>query len=130
MAKVILIDPPNGGIQNVRPQLWALHLAAMILDGGLDGVEVEILDCTVDKEAHKKLITLLQKEKIICVGITALIGSILTGALEIAATVRKYTPRVPIVWGGAHPTTVPGSILSHALADVICIGEGEESFVQ
>ncbi|MCP4149054.1 MAG: B12-binding domain-containing radical SAM protein [bacterium] len=130
MAKVVLIDPPNGRNRNIRPQLWSLHLAAMILDAELDGVEVEILDFTTDKNAPERLPALLKSGDVLCVGITALIGSILTGGLEVAGIVRKYAPKIPIVWGGVQTTMVPRSILKHELSDAVCLGEGEESFVE
>lgn len=47
-------------------------------------------------------------------------------SIEITKALRPKT-KAPIVWGGIHPTTCPESCLEHA--DAVCIGEGEETFV-
>jgi len=40
----------------------------------------------------------------------------------------KERSNVPIVWGGIHPTIRPAESLEYT--DMVCIGEGEESFVE
>jgi len=49
-------------------------------------------------------------------------------AVEITNLIRETCPGVPIVWGGVHATVDPESSIPHA--DAICIGEGEEAFVE
>ncbi len=50
-------------------------------------------------------------------------------ALEIAADVRTYYDR-PIVFGGIHPTMDPYGTLKEPVLDSICVGEGEEAFLE
>ena len=62
-----------------------------------------------------------------------LIGlSLMTSTFHRAAAltqrIRAAGIRTPIVWGGIHPTMMPAESLE--LADVICIGEGEEPLLQ
>lgn len=61
-----------------------------------------------------------------------LIGiSVMTVFFEKAAWItRKLKARFhkPILWGGAHPTSKPEESLK--FADIVCIGEGEESLLE
>ncbi len=50
-------------------------------------------------------------------------------ALEIAASLRTYYGR-PIVFGGIHPTMDPYGTLKEPVLDSICVGEGEEAFLE
>ncbi len=50
-------------------------------------------------------------------------------ALEIARDIKTYTD-VPIVFGGIHPTMDPQETLSQDCVDYICVGEGEEAFLE
>jgi radical SAM superfamily enzyme YgiQ (UPF0313 family) len=49
-------------------------------------------------------------------------------AVEVTGLLRAARPGVPIVWGGVHATIDPESSIPHA--DVVCVGEGEEAFVE
>ncbi|MDD5254982.1 MAG: radical SAM protein [Candidatus Omnitrophica bacterium] len=49
-------------------------------------------------------------------------------ALKIAPLIRKTSPRIPLVYGGVHPTLLPEETLQNSLVDAICIGEGEDAF--
>ena len=42
--------------------------------------------------------------------------------------IRNADIKVPIVWGGTHPTVAPEESLE--VADIICVGEGEEPMLQ
>jgi anaerobic magnesium-protoporphyrin IX monomethyl ester cyclase len=50
-------------------------------------------------------------------------------AMEIARDMRQYT-QAPLVFGGIHPTMDPKGTLSGETPDCICIGEGEEAFLE
>jgi anaerobic magnesium-protoporphyrin IX monomethyl ester cyclase len=50
-------------------------------------------------------------------------------ALEIARDIKTYLPR-PIVFGGIHPTLDPQNVLLEDVVDAVCIGEGEEAFLE
>ena len=50
-------------------------------------------------------------------------------ALEIAGSINGYYD-APIVFGGIHPTMDPHGTLAEEPVDYICIGEGEEAFLE
>lgn len=47
-------------------------------------------------------------------------------AVQITESLRPL--RIPIIWGGIHPTVKPDESLEHA--DMVCIGEGEEALFE
>lgn len=49
-------------------------------------------------------------------------------ARALTETLRKAGVKAPVLWGGVHPTVAPEESLE--IADVICIGEGEEPTLQ
>jgi radical SAM superfamily enzyme YgiQ (UPF0313 family) len=42
--------------------------------------------------------------------------------------VRKRYPEVPIIWGGIHASLMPEQTLANPYADIVVVGEGEETF--
>ncbi len=61
-----------------------------------------------------------------------LIGiSLMSGNFEQAVQITnaiKEKIRVPIIWGGIHPTSMPDESLQYA--DIVCIGEGEDAIIE
>ena len=51
-------------------------------------------------------------------------------ALTIASLIRKFYPRILLVYGGVHPTLLPEETLQNPLVDAVCIGEGEDSLTE
>lgn len=49
-------------------------------------------------------------------------------AIEIARDIKGYTD-VPIVFGGIHPTMDPEGTMAESSVDYLCVGEGEEAFL-
>ena len=49
--------------------------------------------------------------------------------LKIAAKIKSRY-RVPIVFGGVHPSAVPERVLETGFVDYVCVGEGENAFVE
>jgi len=46
----------------------------------------------------------------------------------LTESIRQASIKVPIVWGGVHPTVAPEESL--AVADAVCIGEGEQTMLE
>ena len=43
--------------------------------------------------------------------------------------IRKIDPRIPIAWGGLHPTVLPEGTLKNEYVDIACVGEGDKTVV-
>jgi len=96
-----------------------LSLAANLND------EVLILD-----EATPDLV-LKHKEVVknaICVGISTITGTYIKDSLEVARTIRSISSRVPLIWGGWHPSLKPQQTLENGYVDKVVVGQGEQAF--
>lgn len=49
-------------------------------------------------------------------------------AAELSREIRQAGLKMPIVWGGVHPTVSPRTCIDHA--DFVCVGEGELSMLE
>lgn len=124
---VILIYPKTGMDfgSTVAPPHSLLTIAAPLHK---EGYKIKIIDQRLDRNWEAHLISVL-KENPICVGISAMTGMHLKFALEVAKVIRKYTDgKIPIVWGGPHPSILPEQTLQSEYVDIVCIGEGDISF--
>ena len=59
------------------------------------------------------------------VGLTCMSGPQIRYGLQFARKVRAANPRVPLVWGGVHPTLLPAQTAASELVDVVVRGESE-----
>ncbi len=50
-------------------------------------------------------------------------------ACRIAREIKKHT-KVPIVFGGIHPTSVPGRVIRKDFVDFVVVGEGEHALLE
>lgn len=50
-------------------------------------------------------------------------------ALKISKLCKEYYSKLPVVWGGVHPTFMPGQVLSYGPVDIVVKGEGEMTFL-
>lgn len=128
-ADVILIYPKTGMDfgSTVAPPYSLLTIAAPLHK---QGYKVEIIDQRVEKDWKNRLVDKL-KGKPVCVGISSMTGSQIFFALEAARIVRSQTNgKVPIVWGGPHPSILPSQTLESEYADIVCIGEGDNVFLE
>ena len=102
-----------------------LHVAAPLLPNGF---EVRILDQRFEPNWR----SVLQEELelgLVCVGVSTTTGPQLRHALEISKAVKSIRD-TPVVWGGVHPSILPGQVLTLREVDVVVVGEGEQTFLE
>ena len=102
-----------------------IHLAAVLRQKNYD---VLILDEVLEKDPQRKLLDAL-KTNPICVGICTTTGTQINFAIRFAEIIRANS-RVPIVWGGPHPTIWAEQTLEDDLVDMVVVGEGEYTFAE
>lgn len=51
-------------------------------------------------------------------------------ALDFAKKVKGKFPKIPIIFGGVHPTLLPKLVLKEKSVDFVCIGEGERPLLE
>jgi len=127
MPRVVLVHPnpgPKDRDQQILP-LGILYVAAPLIARGYD---VSVIDQRKDANWPQALRELVGQPDTLCVGISTMTGPQIAHGLEMARVVRDAQPRLPIVWGGVHPSLLPEQTAAHPLVDVACFGEGETVF--
>lgn len=126
---VILIYPRTGvdfGATVSTPHS-VLAVAAPIFNKGYN---VKIIDQRTDN-LWKTHLTEYLKKRPLCVGISTMTGTQILFAIEAAKVVREVTNgNVPIIWGGPHPSILPEQTLENEYVDIVCIGEGDLTFLE
>ncbi|MFH0924033.1 MAG: radical SAM protein [bacterium] len=51
-------------------------------------------------------------------------------SLALAREIKKKNNKVPIIFGGIHPTSVPELVIEEDCVDIVCIGEGEYALLE
>lgn len=130
MGRKVILVYPNAG-QDVMGINVGLPLSVICLGTALrhSGYEVTILDERILKEFDPALKEAMDSTPLF-VGISSMTGYQIHHGIRISRKVRDLNPRIPIVWGGVHPTIHPDSTIRHALVDAVVIGEGEETAVE
>ncbi|MFC1485634.1 B12-binding domain-containing radical SAM protein [Candidatus Latescibacterota bacterium] len=129
MKRIVLFYPSNKLGMSVQPRI-ELPLSLLAIATPLDraGYEVSIIDQRVDPLWKEHLTEEILKQPI-CVGISSMTGPQIKNGLEVSGLVREHGD-IPIVWGGIHPTLLPGQTLEHEDIDIVVQGEGEETFFE
>jgi len=64
----------------------------------------------------------------LCLGITCMTGFQITDGLKIASLIRQKYPKLPIVWGGWHPSILASQTAKDKRVDIVVRGQGERTF--
>ena len=126
---IVLVYPKTGMDfgSTVAPPHSLLSIAAPLHK---KGYRIEIIDQRVDTDWQDKLTTGLNPGTI-CAGISCMTGTQIHFAIKIAKIIRKATGgKVPIVWGGPHPSILPQQTLESQYVDMVCVGEGDMVFYE
>ena len=130
LGKVLLLYPTTGmdvfGI-NVGLPLSCLYLGTVLERAGY---RVEIVDERVTRSFEADVARSIREERPVLVGISSMTGMQISGGLNAAQAIREVDPRLPIVWGGVHPTLCPDSTLKDELCYFVVKGEGEITLVE
>jgi radical SAM superfamily enzyme YgiQ (UPF0313 family) len=123
-GKVVLFYPPYDGPPLGAP-LCLLALAASLREANFD---VVMIDAAIEAD----YLTRIECESVdaLCVGISVLTGPMIRGAIEVATAVKNYTPWLPVIFGGWHPSLLPDETLNEAFVDMVVRGQGEITIVE
>ncbi len=131
MGKIILIKPPismenlYGELSeagSLEPPLGLAYLAANLRKNGID---VEIIDCMVEKFSMERAVSEILARKPIYVGITAVTIDI-HNAAYLAKRLKEANPDLVTIIGGVHVTALPYETMRlFECLDIAVINEGE-----
>lgn len=140
--KILLIRPPMTLLKNeIKSVVFPLGLAYIAARLEQEGHQIEVLDAVVlgqDSRIEREgmlhfgldwpeIAERITKSNPEAVGISCMFSSQSSNAYKVAELVKAWNPTVPIIFGGAHPSSVPEEVLSHAEVDYVVLGEGEQS---
>ncbi len=127
--QVLLLYPKTGMDMGstVAPPHGLLTVAAPILKAGY---RVKLLDQRTEY-VNREILERTLSSDTICVGISAMTGTQIRHALHLAQWVREITHgKVPLIWGGCHPSVMPEQTLEHENVDIVVNGEGDDTFLE
>ena len=127
--QVLLLYPKTGMDfgSTIAPPHALLAVAAPILQAGY---AVALLDQRTSPLTRENLKPYVSSD-LICVGISTMTGTQVYHALNLARMVRELTNgKVPIIWGGCHPSVMPEQTLENENVDIVIVGEGDQTFVE
>jgi radical SAM superfamily enzyme YgiQ (UPF0313 family) len=108
------------------PPLGILYLAAY-LRRHIDGLILKATDgLLVGKEQTFQEVMAFEPD-VLCV---SMLTAVVLGGCELINRVRARLPNTLVIVGGPHATALPEEILARSAADVVVLGEGEETLTE
>jgi radical SAM superfamily enzyme YgiQ (UPF0313 family) len=115
----ILLIYPGERVEKPRIPVSVLALATRVI---AEGLSCRIVDERVEELSESQI------KAAALIGISTMSGLQLKSAIKTAKRIRRIQPRLPLVWGGVHPTSFPEQTAMSPLVDFVVKGEGEEVF--
>jgi len=122
--KVVLFYPPYAGTP-LGPPLSLLSLASPLIE---EGFRVSIVDGSIERDF--KQIVATEIKDALCLGLSLLTGQVIRPAVEVARLTRHLRPELPIIFGGWHPSLLPGQTLEESFVNVVVRAQGERTLVE
>ena len=122
--KVVLFYPPYDGPPLGAPACL-LSLASPLRSAGF---EVAMIDAAIEPNWLAKVLHELRDA--LCLGISVLTGPMIRGAVRMAKAAKKEVPGIPVIFGGWHPSLLPGQTLQENFVDAIVRGQGELTLLE
>ncbi len=125
----VILYAPNGFRLNIKN--FQLPFGLIALSGCLKKAEfsVNIVNEATIEQSLKKIMSSIGSNTLF-IGLTCMTGSPIYDNLAVSQNIREKYPDLPLVWGGAHPTSSPEQTLKHPLVDIIVRGPGEKTVVE
>lgn len=111
-----------------RPEFFPYGLGLLAACLRRDGHVVRVFDGNLHRGVRDLTLFVRGLDRIDVVGLSGLITTF-TFQVSAAAIVRARWPNALVVAGGGLATAAPELLLSRSAIDVVCVGEGEETFV-
>jgi anaerobic magnesium-protoporphyrin IX monomethyl ester cyclase len=122
--KVVLFYPPYDGPPLSAPACL-LSLASPLLEAGF---EVHIIDAAIVPDWEARV--LREVGDALCLGISVLTGPMIRGAIRVAKRTKEKNPNLPVIFGGWHPSLLPGQTLNERYVDAVVRGQGELTLLE
>lgn len=125
--KVLLFFPsPLPYERNWHGVPLALLAISRILDQ--EKYDIKLYSRYLQKNYEQEI--LKQGENAICLGISAMTGFQIYDGLKLAKKFKRKYPKIPIVWGGWHPSILPLQTIKDPHVDIVVKGQGDITFTE
>jgi hypothetical protein len=118
-VRPIVLYHPRGDPPTLPLSL--VHLGSLFHDR-----RVAIVDARVELAPEAQVVALCREAA--CLGVTVRTGAPLRDALRISRAARAANPGLAVIWGGWHPSLLPGQCLASGAVDACVVGQGEGAF--
>lgn len=127
--KVVLLYPKNHFGKVYHPWTWApLPILAVSAPLFAEGYDVKLIDANVDHNWQKRLVR--ECSDALMLGISCMTGPQIHYGLKGAAAVRAAGLKLPIVWGGYHPSILPEQTSLNSFVDAVVRRQGELTMLE
>lgn len=118
-GKNILLIYPGDKVVKPRIPMSVLALATYLKS---DGYSCRIIDERIDELDDESI------DSASLIGISTMSGAQLKCATKTASRIKRRRPEVPLIWGGAHPSSFSEQTAQSSIVDFVVKCEGEEIF--
>lgn len=105
-------------------------LGLLYLGGELKKAGYDVTVYNIFEREIAATVDAIVRAKPLFVGFSTLTGIQTKYTYEMSKAIRARDKDITIVWGGVHPTLLPGDCLKEECCDIACMGEGEEMVVE
>ncbi len=127
--KVVLLYPRNHFGKGYHPWTWApLPLLTVSAPLFAEGYDVALIDANVEPRWLDLLVESCRDSLLL--GVSCMTGPQIHFGLEAARAVRAAGMKLPIVWGGYHPSILPEQTSRNQHADAVVRGQGEPTMLE
>ena len=130
--KIALANPveSNNRQGNVigYPNMGLLSLISYIREKMKDKVSVEYIE-TMSFDMHIRMVEKIRPD-VYGISFASHTLTYKKNPYALINEVKNRFPDIPVICGGTHPTAMPEDVLEKSRADIVCIGEGEETLVE
>jgi anaerobic magnesium-protoporphyrin IX monomethyl ester cyclase len=112
--------------ERIAPPLGILYLSSYLREN-MKNIELSVVDGQI--EGLDETISKINKfgPDILGISVHTLIAN---GAYEVARRIKKEHPKTLVIMGGCHCTGFPEDVLRKSDADLVCVGEGEQTLLE
>lgn len=127
--KVVLFYPKNHFEKVYHPWTWApLPILAVSAPLFAEGYDVSLIDANVEPKWAGLLVD--ECRDALLLGISCMTGPQIHFGLEAAKAVRAAGLKLPIIWGGYHPSILPEQTSRNEFVDAVVRGQGEVTLLE
>lgn len=107
-----------------------LPLGPLSVAGSLKRSNIKSEIVNINEHDIKKTANRLVENNPDFIGISVMTGIQTLHSAQLSQEIKKLNPKVPIIWGGIHPSLLPEQCIEENYIDYICVGEGEEFIIE